>query len=745
MRTIKYFAGIFLALFFLVASPPEFGRENQFFHGYLIPRPVVRVGLLSNLKQASITSSSGMNIYEIGRGYRLLAEEASEVMVKVQKEILTEKFTLILAQVQSRSEAEVLASDLQGKLAGPVTLEEKNLGAGNFYLIKYGEFLTRGQALSFIHELEKTGLKDIWIQRETVSFPEPGQLILQIDHRLVTLSGESDVYFIPGSQQSYLSLDNKPYRGIFVLKRNGQGLSLVNILNLEDYLKGVVPLELSPVTFNSLEALKAQAVAARTYALKNIARNQQLDFDLTDTQSSQVYGGMSVEHPLSNRAVEETAGEVIVYRGELIDALYTSTCGGMTEDSENVFSGKPLPYLRATSCFYEKQTEWSLATALEYPSVQIKGRDLLPEVAPLLALNIYPLNVNLDYDQPVKPEEIISSLEKILSFRKLNQGQIKAELLAGEEKVNFRKLARLLVEFFGWQEKSAHFILDSEVRFILENSPNRTELKEGEARMLAYLLQAGIFPSYLREENLNRPVTRAEFIYILRKSLSWLDDYFHEGTFLTQKGQLLEVQEKAEKRLLKLSDKPLLLRRLEEGRLVARQLILVGGENVRWLEVAGQVMLLEVIYPPNSNVLDRNSRFNRWMVRVSREELEKSLLRYYPKLGRLVDIKVLRRGRSNRVVELQVLGTNQTVTVFGLRIKWVLNLRDTLFFVDREFGPDGGISYFIFTGRGWGHGVGLCQVGAYGMGIAGATYKEILAHYYRNTKVEKIQEKGSGS
>ncbi len=739
MRTIKYFVGIFLGLFFIVASPPEFGRENQFFHGFLIPKPVVRVGLLSNLKQAVISSSAGMKIYEIGREYRLLEEEASEVVIKIQKEILTEKFVLVLAQVQNRSEAELLASNLQEKLTGPVTLEERSSGAGSFYVIKYGEFLTRGQALSFIHQLEKEGFKDIWIQREMVSFPDRGQLVLQIDHRLIYLDGESDIYFVPGVQMSYLSLNGKPYRGLFVLKKSENGMSLVNIVNLEDYLKGVVPLELSPVTFNALEALKAQAVAARTYALKNIGRNKRLGFDLTDTQSSQVYGGMSAEHPLSNRAVEETEGEVIVYRGELIDALYTSTCGGMTEDSENVFSGKPVPYLKSAICFYERQPEWSLETAVEYPSVQIKGRDVLPEVLPLLTLNIFGIKEkSFDFGQPVRSEEIIYSLERTLSIKKLNQGQIKTELLSGSETVDFRKLARLLVEFFGWQEKSVHFILDSETRFILQNSPNRMEFKETEARMLAYLIQSGIFPNYLKEENLNRPVTRAEYVYILSKSLNWLEDYFHDGVFLSHKGQLIEVQEKGERRLLNLSEMAVFIRRIEEGRFVARKLDLVGGENIRWLEMDGRVVLLEVLYPPNSNILDRNSRFNRWMVRVKKEDVEKSVLRYYPKLGRLVDLKVLKRGRSNRVVEVQIIGTAQTVTVSGLRIKWVLNLRDTLFYVDREISPDQNITHFVFTGRGWGHGVGLCQVGSYGMALAGATYKEILSHYYRNTKVEKI-------
>lgn len=740
MKAFRYFLTAFLGLFFIAGLPPEFGRETNFFQGYVIPQPVIRVGLITGLKQATITASSGMKIYEVGREYHLLAEDADEVVIKVDKEKLTEKFVLLIDQTRDKQEAELLAADLSQKLIGRVVIEEKPEPFGPVYLLKYGEFLTRGQALDSIHQLEKFGYKDVWIIRESISLPEPNNVWLQIDHRLLSLNKGADLYFIPSFAQSFLSLNGKSYRGIFLLKNTTRGLSLVNILNLEDYLKGVVPLELSPTTFNALEALKAQAVAARTYALKNLGRNNHLGFDLTDTQSSQVYGGMSAEHPLSNQAVEETAGEVIVYRGELIDALYTSTCGGMTEDSENVFSGKPVPYLKSTACVYEKQPEWTLETNREYSAAWVKGRDILTEIFPLLAIGIIDYENKAGFfDEQISGREVADALKRILGFKKLNQTTFKVDGLNNKNTLDFISLSQVIVEFFGWQEKATHFVLESEVKYLLRDSPQFKELTESERKALAYLIQSGVFPSYLREDDLRRPVSRAEFAYVLKKCLSWLDDLYHQGTFITRKGNFIEVLDKHDKRLLILPVASYLLRKIEEGTFPARELTLLGGESLRWIEKDGVVQLLEVNYPPNTNVLDRNSRYSRWTVRVSREELERNIQKYYPEVGRLIDLKVGRRGKSNRVAELQIIGEKSRVTVQGLKIKWVLNLKDTLFFIDREYDQNQQLSHFVFTGRGWGHGVGLCQVGAYGMAIAGANYKDILQHYYKNVKIEKIQ------
>src|SRR5919112_2136952 len=145
--------------------------------------------------------------------------------------------------------------------------------------------------------------------------------------------------------------NEKPYRGRLEVFANPRGsLTVVNVLGLEDYVRGVVPNELSPGGYPAVEALKAQAVAARTYAVSNRGQFSAAGFDLLPTIRSQVYGGKATEHPLTDRAVFETRGVVATYAGEPIVAYYTSTCGGHTEDADKIFGGEHVPYLRARAC-----------------------------------------------------------------------------------------------------------------------------------------------------------------------------------------------------------------------------------------------------------------------------------------------------------------------------------------------------------------------------------------------------------
>jgi len=144
------------------------------------------------------------------------------------------------------------------------------------------------------------------------------------------------------------------YRGIIEITKTPKKtdkLSVINVLPLEEYLRGVVPNEL-PVSFG-LEALKAQAVAARNYALRPRDKINSL-FNVCDSVQSQVYFGANTENPLSDQAIKETNGLLALYDGEPILALYSSTAGGYTENYENAFSepgsekfpAKPLPYLK---------------------------------------------------------------------------------------------------------------------------------------------------------------------------------------------------------------------------------------------------------------------------------------------------------------------------------------------------------------------------------------------------------------
>ncbi|OWZ83448.1 SpoIID/LytB domain-containing protein [Natranaerobius trueperi] len=137
--------------------------------------------------------------------------------------------------------------------------------------------------------------------------------------------------------------NKKSYRGKLTITNKDEGLMVTNILSLEDYLKGVVPAE-AYASWNK-EALKAQAVASRTYAMFTKG-NRYSEFDLCDTQFTQVYNGYGHETERTNEAVKETRGEKIYFNDRLINALYHSNSGGVTEDSENVW-GSDVAYLRS--------------------------------------------------------------------------------------------------------------------------------------------------------------------------------------------------------------------------------------------------------------------------------------------------------------------------------------------------------------------------------------------------------------
>jgi stage II sporulation protein D len=145
-----------------------------------------------------------------------------------------------------------------------------------------------------------------------------------------------------------LSIDGKPYRGEAVVRAGGPGrLTVINRVDMEAYLLGVVPREIGRVGPERFEAAKAQAVAARTYAFRYLGRRESLGFDVFATVQDQVYGGVGDEYELVSRAVRETAGEILAYDGRPIEAYYHSTCAGHTAAIEEVWNADPVPYLRS--------------------------------------------------------------------------------------------------------------------------------------------------------------------------------------------------------------------------------------------------------------------------------------------------------------------------------------------------------------------------------------------------------------
>ena len=158
----------------------------------------------------------------------------------------------------------------------------------------------------------------------------------------------SDYVVIKPPEGGFISAKNKWYRGFLVIQNKNKKLTVINDVSLEDYLKGVVPSEM-PSSWEQ-EALKAQAIAARSYALANLGKRASLGFDLKDTPEDQAYGGATAETAKTNNAVDETSGLVLTYNYKVVSAFYSASAGGHTVTAKQAWGGD-LPYIRAVPSF----------------------------------------------------------------------------------------------------------------------------------------------------------------------------------------------------------------------------------------------------------------------------------------------------------------------------------------------------------------------------------------------------------
>lgn len=179
----------------------------------------------------------------------------------------------------------------------------------------------------------------------------------------------------PAAKAGELSLDGRRYRGALELRHKGSGLTAVNIVPVDGYLRSVVPEEM-PVDWPA-EAIKAQSVAARSFALASRGRHASEGYDLCTTTHCQLYTGTAAEKSASNAAIKATRGEVLTYGGKPIEALFHTDSGGMTENSEDVW-GSHVPYLRAAKDTPAKTMPWTktISRADLERKLAAKGHDI---------------------------------------------------------------------------------------------------------------------------------------------------------------------------------------------------------------------------------------------------------------------------------------------------------------------------------------------------------------------------------
>ncbi len=186
---------------------------------------------------------------------------------------------------------------------------------------------------------------------------------------------------------SALHVDGSPYRGSVKILPQEKKLSVINVLDMESYLQGVVKLEIGKLPLEQIEASKAQAIAARTYAYAK--KHSGGEYDLVSDVNDQVYGGIAGESEVSNRAVRETAGWIATYQGAPIRAFYYSSSGGTTANVRDVWpNSQTFPYLRSVSVNvlgknYSRESphhRWTVSWSGEEITALIKSN--LPRVFP---------------------------------------------------------------------------------------------------------------------------------------------------------------------------------------------------------------------------------------------------------------------------------------------------------------------------------------------------------------------------
>jgi len=228
---------------------------------------------------------------------------------------------------------------------------------------------------AFAVECLKQGNQTIYYSGQAVRVESWNRTLTVRDHRNNVIESSLDeVNIIPRGNGNRVKLGNKRYRGILKILPHGETVRLINVIYMEDYLRGVVPPEIGRRTENELEAVKAQAVAARTYAMAHLKQYRGESFDMKSSVIDQVYEGARVEERLVNRAIDATSGQVLMYQDEFLNAYYHSTCGGVTDNVADVWDRKEIPYLKSVqdgeACSWSKYYTWRESFTEE----QLRGR-----------------------------------------------------------------------------------------------------------------------------------------------------------------------------------------------------------------------------------------------------------------------------------------------------------------------------------------------------------------------------------
>lgn len=754
---------LFANVLFVRAAEPAVFR--------LAEEPTIRIGLATNASSVSIsTNDAQLTAVSANEPNRYLAVNRISVSARAYRPPEITVYYLEIAGIPTAAEAEQTAKDIREAIGETAQVSPDQ--TDNTWRVRIGDGEpTLDEIAAFKDALSEKGFDQAVVATERKKQLSADALALSANKTLVkpTVSTalpdivqpaldpnlREVIVFGASPEAKYSSLkpvsfgstndrnlpvrvNGKQYRGrieVFVNERGS--LTVVNTVKMEDYLLGVVPNELG---FPALEAQKAQAVAARTYAVKNIGQFAREGFDLLPTIRSQVYNGYNSENANAARAVRETAGIVATYDGKPIIAYYTSTCGGRTENVENIFD-EHEPYLRGVECSLEGRQQFEpflVKSSRELPKIEREGNTELARQAAFLAVNNFLISTTKlsdDYFADAPTEAEMRNWLGIVAARSAT-----GMPLVNSEIAKPANFATALATMLYGADYADTLLSASDVNYNLSFA-DADKVPANQRANVAVLLRDGYLSLYpdssLKPE---KSLSRARILNTILRLANvkkWLAAP-QTGTARASENGKLVVQSGKTSRTLNVRPDVFLFRQFGDQAFQVRETALIGGESIAFhTDPAGNVDFLEVRPTTEVTTAERMSPLRFWNVSLSPGALQSRLSRYVRGIGALYDVRIAKKGFSRRAVELEITGSNGTKYLKGGKIRSALRFKEQLFVLNKRYGANGQVTSYNFTGRGWGHGVGMCQYGAYGLAKMGVKYDKIVKHYYTGVELSK--------
>ncbi|HUF03642.1 MAG TPA: SpoIID/LytB domain-containing protein [Aridibacter sp.] len=798
MRVLSFFTSALVFLSLVVTALPFAPYEAPSSPLQLEREPLVRIGLLTN------TSSVVISTVGEPLAASLSGVPPAELNIKSVRVSSTpyrppsyDLYTFEMEAYQSRAEADKKADEIRGKTSEPVSVSYGSdegtfrikIGSGKETQIEADEYLAdltaRGiegvsivtsrlqapsdDAVALTAQIRSTPKSEVRSLRfpggeerlasrgriiRTASAPSSWRKNVNVpinsSLREVSVTGATPesrfsslraITIGSGNGRGIVRLNGKSYRGAMEILANSKGgITVVNVVPMEDYLLGVVPAELS---LPQIEAQKAQAVAARTYAVANKNGYGEKGYDMLPTVWSQVYKGVSIESKMGTRAVLETRGMVATYEGTPINALYTSTCGGRTEDSGNIFEFNE-PYLKGVDCSLDGREHFDpfiVRTSREPALIRNEANYAMVRLASRYAVNNFLMitpQFNDDYfDDPPSETELRSWLNNL----GVKTGRTYAVIDADSSKpLNLARILHAIIYAPDAAASADTLMSESDINYHL-SFLDAAEVPKYERAILAELLRDGWFSIYADLTiKPNKHYSRGKILRLIDNIYAkkgWSFDFESGTANPTADGKLILKAGRSEKEIV-LNPHVYLFRKFGDSLYQVRETAILGGETVRYkTNSAGEAVYLAVEPTDKTTVAESMSPFTFWKANLSAGTVRARLSRYVRGLGTLIDVKIKNKGFSRRATELEIITTNGVHYLKGGKIRSALKLREQLFVMDKRFDGNGRVASISFTGRGWGHGVGMCQYGAYGLAKMGVPYDRIIKHYYSGVELTK--------